>query len=218
MRKLTHKDIKSARHYLEWSQDEFASRSGIAVSTIRRIETGSGISKSTLSKALKTFQKAGIFFLETGGFRVSQDFFQILEGEGCYLDLLDDIHETLKGQSEPALFVGVDEKKSSQAIIQKRKEMIKDGVQSKYLIEEGNSYILGDLKDYRWIGDDFLRMSDVTAIYGNKLAFVSNNNLKKIIVINDKDITESHRKTFDRVWETAQNPPYTTAKDTYSNN
>lgn len=64
---VSHKQIKAARAYLEWSQQELADRSTISLETIRRLEQGRGFqqtSLATLAKIEEAFSKAGIMLKE----------------------------------------------------------------------------------------------------------------------------------------------------------
>jgi len=63
--KLTAAQIKSARIFLTWKQEDLATKSGISLQTIRRLENLTGIisaNASTLNKLISTFEANGITF------------------------------------------------------------------------------------------------------------------------------------------------------------
>jgi len=74
--------IRAARSLLGWNQIALAKKSGVGISTIKRIETGAGLVRSSTSSAWriqKALEKAGIIFIDsddlTGpGVRLSKPF------------------------------------------------------------------------------------------------------------------------------------------------
>jgi len=63
--KLTAAQIKSARIFLAWKQEELATKSGVSLQTIRRLENLTGIisaNASTLNKLISTFEANGVTF------------------------------------------------------------------------------------------------------------------------------------------------------------
>lgn len=68
---LIARQIKAARSLLGWEQYELALRSGVAISTIRRLEgfkdAPLGAHIETLTKIRRAFEAAGIEFLHNPG-------------------------------------------------------------------------------------------------------------------------------------------------------
>lgn len=59
--------IRAARALLSWNQMELAGKSGVGISTIKRIETGTGLLRSSTSSAWRiqqALEKAGIIFID----------------------------------------------------------------------------------------------------------------------------------------------------------
>ena len=59
--------IRAARAFLGWSQDQLARRAGVGLATLQRIEQNEGIVKgnfSTILKIQKALEQAGIHFME----------------------------------------------------------------------------------------------------------------------------------------------------------
>jgi predicted transcriptional regulator len=72
---ITGRQLKAARALLGWEQTKLCLKSGVAISTIRRMESFDGeigARTSTLSLITKTLEKAGIEFLndERPGVRI----------------------------------------------------------------------------------------------------------------------------------------------------
>lgn len=75
--------IKAARAILGWLQDDLAKASGLAVTTIRSLETGH-LSPRSLKEVHRALENAGIEFLEGEGVKRRDDQITILKGpESC---------------------------------------------------------------------------------------------------------------------------------------
>jgi len=65
---ITSDQIRAARALLRWTGAELAKKSGVAFSTLMRLESGNGVPGAqvkTLDAIKKTFESAGIEFLGT---------------------------------------------------------------------------------------------------------------------------------------------------------
>jgi len=67
---LTGAQIRAARALLAWNQSDLAAATGLALSTIRRLEADSGILQSnvaTLVSITDAMSKAGVEFIDANG-------------------------------------------------------------------------------------------------------------------------------------------------------
>ena len=65
---ITSSQIRAARSLMKWTGKELASASGVAFSTLMRLETGEGVPAAhakTLDAIQKAFEQAGIEFIGT---------------------------------------------------------------------------------------------------------------------------------------------------------
>lgn len=65
---ITSGQIRAARSLLKWTGKQLAEESGVAFSTLMRLETGEGIPAAqakTLDAIEKAFEKAGVEFIGT---------------------------------------------------------------------------------------------------------------------------------------------------------
>lgn len=70
IRKVSIRQVKAARALLGWSQDELASRSGVAVPTVKRLEAGEGDlggRATTSARLVEALEAAGVLFIEPNG-------------------------------------------------------------------------------------------------------------------------------------------------------
>ncbi|MBN1783475.1 MAG: helix-turn-helix transcriptional regulator [Alphaproteobacteria bacterium] len=209
--------IRSARGYLNWSQHELGQRCNLSKVSLVGIESGrQKPNHETLKRIASVFWNEGLIFLPEGGFRVENNLVKILEGNDPYSDLLEDIEKTLKEEKGEVLFQGADESRSSESVVQKKRKLYREGIEFKHLIEEKNTYIMGDLEDYRWVKPDVFMNDDVTVIYNDKLAFVFyREGEKKVMIIKDKVVAESHRKFFYKIWKNSEKPTQSTSPVKY---
>jgi transcriptional regulator with XRE-family HTH domain len=61
--------IRAARALLGWSQTELASRAGLSLPTVKRVEGGFGpdVSSDSRSKLVRALENAGIEFIDENG-------------------------------------------------------------------------------------------------------------------------------------------------------
>jgi transcriptional regulator with XRE-family HTH domain len=66
---ITIEQIRAARGLLGWSQTELASRAGLSLPTVKRVEAGFGprVSDDARSKLQKAMETAGVVFIDENG-------------------------------------------------------------------------------------------------------------------------------------------------------
>ena len=91
-------DIRAARAYLGWSQDDTAVKTGLSVSTVRNFEAGGEISpRSTTTNVIRqAMERYGVEFLDGGGVRRRSSVAYTLQGNNSCDVLFDDMLHTVK--------------------------------------------------------------------------------------------------------------------------
>jgi len=66
---LTISQIRAARGLLGWSQSDLASRAGLSLPTVKRVEAGTGprVSDAARNKLRRTFESGGVEFIDENG-------------------------------------------------------------------------------------------------------------------------------------------------------
>jgi transcriptional regulator with XRE-family HTH domain len=66
---ITIEQIRAARGLLGWSQTELASRAGLSLPTVKRVEAGFGprVSDEARAKLQQALQTAGVVFIDENG-------------------------------------------------------------------------------------------------------------------------------------------------------
>lgn len=198
-----YQDIRGARSYIGWSQTEFAVKTGLTLGSITKIETGKQKpTKETLDEIAKVFLEEGIRFHPNGGFQIEKDTIKIFEGLEGYAKIQEDIIRTCIKDNSEALFLGVNDKKSTRLTIDKEKEIYDTGVICRYLVSTDDEYILGPLEEYRKIDPSYFFSNNVVVIYSNKIVItsVSEKIVVRCVLISDDGIAEQMKQYFDNLW------------------
>ena len=209
----TPKQIRAARVYLDWSQDELAERSGLAVSTIRNIEGGSNAPSGKSAQAIDSAFKDHVEFLSNGGIQPKQETVNVLRGRSGFIDFIWDVHNTVKANGGEICVSNVDEQDFLFWLGEEEAQKYKDAMASleknfffKILIEEGDDYFAaGKYAEYRWVAKE--EFSDVPFyVYGDKLAIVLFGKEASVYILENKEIADAYRRQFSVLWERAKVP------------
>jgi transcriptional regulator with XRE-family HTH domain len=207
--------IRAARALVNWSQGDLADRTGMATPSIGNIEIGKhNPSLRSQQKIITAFDEAGVEFIDDG-VRKKQDLVEVIEGDSCYLELLDIAHRQL-ASGEEILFSGSDERRSPPAVIDKFRSMRRSGIQMRSLIKFGDSYVMGPLGEYRWMPEGVFEDGDVKVIFQNTVSFLMTwEETLKVIKIKDRHITNENRRYFEYFWSNGSVPKKSTADTFY---
>lgn len=210
-------DIRAARASMGWSQKELANKCNVSQVTIATIETEkSHPSKELLERIAGIFMGEDIYFLVNGGFKVEKNLVKIFNGRDGYLEAQDDMLKTCINNKEEILFLGIDDKKSSQEVIERKKQIYEAGIPCRYITSLSNDYCLGPVEDYRQIDPSYFFSSNVVAIYGNRFIFTSNNKTGlKSVLISDEGIVEQMKNYFENLWSKGSEIKKSSAKQIF---
>lgn len=210
------KQIAAARQLLDWSQTDLAEKSGVSKPSIIRMEKDLHSVKDELRmRVLDTFAKDNIEFIE-GGTRINQKIVQIIEGDDCYVRLMDQAYLELANNKGEILFSGSDETRSPNVIIQKFNFMRAASIKMRSLICHGDAFVMGHLNEYRWMDVNLFSTGDVKVIFGNKVAYLMSwHKIPRVILIEDKNIADENKRLFEYIWSISPEPPHTIAKTRY---
>lgn len=216
----TGKQIRAARVFLDWDADELAKRANVGRDTVLSVETSKAGNKKksrshhldTLTKITNVLKLNNIEFLENDGIRLKDDTLRVIEEGDPYLQVLDAIFYTLK-TGEEVLFAFVCNKLSPPKVIESDLRLRKAGIKFRSLIEEGDTYCLYPLKEYKWQPRKFFQNS-TQVIYGNKVASMIGGN-KSAVIVHNHDYAETQRKLFNSLWENCKGPTHSTSPKKY---
>ena len=200
MIRISPQKLKAARALVEWTGEDLAKQSGVALTSVRNFERGeASMTMETHEKLARALEKAGVRFTATGVEMVDNTI-TFFEGEDCYNRLLDDVIATLEPQKGEVLFSGADDRKSSTAVKEQVETMHRSGISTRFLIEEGNTYILGKLENYRWVPKDYFTGHDVSVIYADKIGFYLPTTPERVMLVHNPYLAEDYRQIFEFMW------------------
>lgn len=194
---LNDEKIRAARGFLNWTQADLAEKAQVSKSTIANLEASrSEPDARTLRRIEECFCEHGIFVTATGVEK--RDF--VLTTYNDYLDVLRDVENTVP-PGEEVLFHCADDRRSSHAVTRRLNEMREAGYRFRSTICEGNTTILGNLPDYRWIPEDYFSGSEICVIYGDKfMQHVPSEGGDNFVVMKSALHADVMRRQFEYWW------------------
>lgn len=212
------KQIAAARQLLGWSQADLAEKAGVSKPSIIRMEKDLYSVKDDSRRSVEiAFTQDDVEFID-GGVRQINKVVNIYEGDDCYIRLMDDAFIELADSKGEILFSASDERRSPEIIINKFNAMRALGITMRSLIKSGDTYVMGELDEYRWMDDDLFVDGDVKVIFNDKVAYLMSwRGIPRVVIIQDKNIAEENKRFFDYVWSKSKKPQYTTSEVRYQN-
>lgn len=190
-----------ARKLLNWTLSDLSKRSGIASSSLSEIENGREMRENTKEKIVDAFEYAGVEFLNDGvrlpdfaTKRLDSDWFEEIIGD---IDL--ELHDTHKNKQE-VLVYGTNDQKTPSYIIEKIRRLIKKGITFREMAQEGDTFLIGDVANYRWISQKNFK-NYLTVIYGEKVVLDFGDGG---LLINNSQYADYERARFNEVWDKSE--------------
>lgn len=212
------KQIAAARQLLEWSQADLAEKAGVSKPSIIRMEKDLFSVKDDSRRSVQeAFSSTDIEFVE-GGVRQVNKVVEIYEGDDCYIRLMDDAFIELSPTKGEILFSASDERRSPDVVINKFNAMRVSGIKMRSLIKDQDTYIMGELDEYRWMSNDLFVDGDVKVIFGDKVAYLMSwRGIPRVVTIKDKNIAEENKRFFEYIWNDSKRPTHTISDVRYEN-
>jgi len=206
--KLVHingEQIRSARAFLDWSTADLATQSGIAVSTINKIERGHVVPhQDTLSLIQKTFEDSGIEFLPLSGLKKKEQIPLVWEDNNACHRLFDDIFFEMRDIGGEVLISGITETNCSDCVGEQKLRthlelLSRHNVHERVIVKSGDTAFYGAPETYHWMDEHYFSPETI-CIYNTKIALVTWDP-QRVIIINDARMSESLRRLFNFVWD-----------------
>ena len=216
----TGKQIRAARMLVDWSADDLGTKINLSRESIQSIERGDKRPRvSTMEKIVGAFSNVGVEFIGDAGVILKDEELVRINGETAFLQILDDIHSTYRDQQNPeVLFACVKDELSPPSVVENYRRLRKQGIRMRSLVEEGDSYLMGKLGEYRVIPQKFFHNNPI-AIYGNKVAFMILNTETRrdrmAIILSNPHTTSAMRNLFEFIWQHSPAPQESTARVRY---
>lgn len=211
----TIEQIRSARAYLGWSQQDLAGRAGLSQTGLARIENGTNKPNSqTLAKIAQAFDDADIEFIGTTGLRKRSGEIKIYRGKDGARAFMDDVYMTARDKGgNICIFNGIP------LLLQKwvgerwyemhaeRMYDIRENLDFRVIVKEGETFFIGKrFAEYRYFPAALFH-ERMIYMYGHKIAFLSlSEDEARIVVLHQDEIADSFRVLFDISWNQVARP------------
>jgi len=198
--------IRAARGLLDLSADELGKGVGLRRAAIHKLESGAVQPRAkNLADIVKFLEESGVEFIGERGVALRQENYRLLEGHDCYLRLLDEVYQSLRGKpAAEVLSICTDDDLSPPEVVTALQRWHKAGIKCRFLSHEKATRFDFPLEEYRLIPHRFFRVS-VMVVFENKVATVRLAG-DAILVVNDKDQADMLRGLFNLIWEKSAKP------------
>ena len=210
---IDNRQIRAARALLEWSQTDLARAAGMALSSIKAIESASCTPRrETLEAIAASFEAAGVDFCPPSGVRLKTDVVTLHQGRDAATELMNSIlRHAPNDPSQELCIIGLDEQLASEldgpdmhpAL---RARLGYAGVRERILIAEGVKEFVREQTSYRWMPREGFCRNAPIYIYGDKVAVQSGTLRRQTIIIDAKPLAQHLRALFGVLWSSADTP------------
>jgi predicted transcriptional regulator len=209
--------IRGARAMAQLSQAELAGAAELSVPAVQRVESGETSPNSrTQTKLIRVLEEAGIKFTNTGA-EIDDSpiiFLRDDDPSKAYIKLLQDVSDHLKTHKKPELLISNADDKVSPDAVNTLYRIIRDnGVKMRQLVEDGNSYLMGEIEEYRYIPKENF-INRVTLIYGDRVATLTDEG-KTVSINRDPINADTRRNLFNLLWKTLEQPTESKADERF---
>lgn len=194
--------IKAARAFLNWTQDDLAKRAGVSAQTIISIEKAVTPLRSargnTINNIAEAFEREGIIFTATGGVDIKSDIATPLTGPDWFDRILDDVYYTLLDKRDAEILTfGSDDALNDEKTIGYIHKIRNAGIRMRDIIKAGNTCMMGSVSDYRWIKPEYFQ-NYIKTIYGNKVVLDFGDTG---LLIKNEHLAAVERNQFNLIWD-----------------
>lgn len=205
---IDYRQIRAARALLNWSQPDLARAAGLATSSIKNIESESGIArKETLDQIYDALDRNGIEFLPGSGVRLKSHIVNVHDDRHATTELLDDIYRHAQVSRErEVLILGLDEGFSidtdgKQLLEAHVARLSAAGIRERILVCEGDTRYLNTPESYRWLPKAYFTRNAPIYVYGDRIAVHSGSLRRRTVILEHRPLAQHMRMTFELLWD-----------------
>jgi transcriptional regulator with XRE-family HTH domain len=210
---ITISQIKAARLLLEWKQSDLARVSGMSLAAIAKLEQGLGKPRLGTTLAVRgAFEKFGIEFIEDHGVDLRPEKFnvRILHGDQGFFDVWEDYEKTLaETNGGEVLLSNLDHEFMFDRYKEKLEEAILRrpslNINLRGLVKDGDLVRIWPNEAFRAIPGKIFSGLTPVYLYGDKTAIINFKDSLRIVLIENKSITEAFRQQFEYHWKNGKN-------------
>lgn len=206
--------LRAARAMLGLTLHQLSKEVDVSHEAINKIETGAvkRPRAKTLEALVDFFEAKGLQFGKQSSVGFRSKLIQEIESEDYFLKLLQDIHNTLEPGDE-LLVACTDDSTLTPATSNAYRKILDKGIKMRRIIEEGNSYILGQITNYKYLQKENFHDCPIL-IYKNKFAY-GMSDAGKALIIEDDALSRTLRNLFNLLWINSNQPDESTANESF---
>ena len=219
---ISPEQCRAARAFLGWTLEDLAHHCHLSRAAVNIFEQGNGNPrKESIESIIRALEKAGIEFTAEPGVRMRGKRLDVRrwDGDNVYEKMLDDIYETALATGCEILFSGLNERlfegiDTDKKLMKKQAlRLRKHGIKERVIYKKHDKHFTfpPDVTTYRWLAQDTFGMAP-SITYGHKLAFIVFGHQTSMIIIENDDIADAHRKQFEVLWSLAEPIPFSEAE------
>lgn len=207
---ITKEQCRAARSFIGLKQAELANGCGLSKTAITHFESGLFKPRANNMVAIKeALESCGIEFIGQNGVQKRETAFRVLEGENMYVDVWDDIFETLRETGGEVCIGYCSEKEPAQNNLKGLQDHLKrledHNIKERIIVCEGDDYFLQKPECYRWLPYSIYKSGNLFFVYGDKVVTQYWNGSVSMIVENEK-IAKHEKNRFEYLWDIARLP------------
>ena len=128
--------------------------------------------------------------------------------------MLDDVYQTLLDQKNAeVVFFCSDDRKSPAEVNNRLRKIRNAGVRVRQLVEEGNTYLMGAVNEYRYVPKELYK-NYVSLVYADKVAICLQGGTYAII-FKDAELASTWRNMFEIMWRQLPQPEKSNATERF---
>ncbi|NCC23185.1 MAG: XRE family transcriptional regulator [Alphaproteobacteria bacterium] len=201
---ISGKHIRAARAWKNWSQSDLVERSGISLSALVDFEQDRVENPriKTLNKLIKVFDDNDMRIHENGIEEVERNLVIV----DNFMDVLFDADMILK-KGDTIYFHCADDRRSSDEVTEKLRELDARGVDLRFTYERGNTFFTTKPENYRWIDAEYFSQSQVEVVYADRYVIhLTEDKNNQFQIVRNKENASVRRKQIEYWWNKGENP------------
>lgn len=207
---ITKEQCRAARSFLGLKQAELANDCGLSKTAITHFESGLFNPRSDNMRNIReALENRGIEFLGQTGVQKRETVFRLLEGKDMYVEVWDDIFETLRETGGEVCIGFCTEREPAKDNLKELEEHLErleeHNITERIISCEGDDYFIQKPECYRWLPYSIYKSGNLFFVYGDKVVTQYWNGAVSMITHN-KQIAEHERKRFEYLWGISRLP------------
>ncbi len=198
---FTPAQLRAARGLLDWTRNDLSEAANVSPETIKNIEHGTfKPQQNTANTIIRAFSLRGVAFTENEGVQIKSDATISMEGDDCYLRLLNEIYRVMHDKKdEEVLSICTDDSASPPEVVEALGRWHTAGMRCRFITHENASRFDFPLDEYHLLPAKYF-VNRVMVIWGDQVATIRRDG-KSLVIIRDPDQASMLRRIFDFIWD-----------------